>query len=274
MVGPGNPQQDQKVEKEVGWQDLGTGAGPQRGYLVVAWAQDWQGVGVHSGKEKPKSSLRTGARIPEAPAKPEEAEAEPFTDSSLFAHWGQELSPEGRRAALKQFQYYGYNAYLSDRLPLDRPLPDLRPSGCRNLSFPDSLPEVSIVFIFVNEALSVLLRSIHSAIERTPPHLLKEIILVDDNSSTGECPHPCAQHAAPCLTAEQRALPLLQVLVTLGSPWRPLPGDVASLMRDLWWSLFWKIHSVGVPSPRPRGAWSPSPSLLADHSQRPRPSAV
>uniref|UniRef100_A0A8C0M563 Polypeptide N-acetylgalactosaminyltransferase n=1 Tax=Canis lupus familiaris TaxID=9615 RepID=A0A8C0M563_CANLF len=124
--------------------------------------------------------------IQEAPAKPEEAEAEPFTDSSLFAHWGQELSPEGRRMALKQFQYYGYNAYLSDRLPLDRPLPDLRPSGCRNLSFPESLPEVSIVFIFVNEALSVLLRSIHSAIERTPPHLLKEIILVDDNSSNEE----------------------------------------------------------------------------------------
>lgn len=66
---------------------------------------------------------------PDAPAKPEETEAEPFTDSSLFAHWGQELSPEGRRVALKQFQYYGYNAYLSDRLPLDRPLPDLRPSG-------------------------------------------------------------------------------------------------------------------------------------------------
>ncbi|XP_070480419.1 polypeptide N-acetylgalactosaminyltransferase 18 isoform X6 [Equus przewalskii] len=124
--------------------------------------------------------------IQEAPAKPEEGEAEPFTDSSLFAHWGRELSPEGRRVALKQFQYYGYNAYLSDRLPLDRPLPDLRPSGCRNLSFPDSLPEVSIVFIFVNEALSVLLRSIHSAIERTPPHLLKEIILVDDNSSNEE----------------------------------------------------------------------------------------
>ncbi|XP_012884260.1 PREDICTED: polypeptide N-acetylgalactosaminyltransferase 18 isoform X2 [Dipodomys ordii] len=124
--------------------------------------------------------------IQEAPAKPEEAEAEPFTDSSLFAHWGQELSPEGRRMALKQFQYYGYNAYLSDRLPLDRPLPDLRPSGCRNLSFPDSLPEVSIVFIFVNEALSVLLRSIHSAMERTPQHLLKEIILVDDNSSNEE----------------------------------------------------------------------------------------
>ncbi|XP_056658062.1 polypeptide N-acetylgalactosaminyltransferase 18 isoform X6 [Monodelphis domestica] len=124
--------------------------------------------------------------IQEAPAKPEESAAEAFTDSSLFAHWGQDLSPESRRIALKQFQYYGYNAYLSDRLPLDRPLPDLRPNGCRNLSFPDSLPEVSIVFIFVNEALSVILRSIHSAIDRTPPHLLKEIILVDDNSSNEE----------------------------------------------------------------------------------------
>ncbi|XP_077676228.1 polypeptide N-acetylgalactosaminyltransferase 18 isoform X2 [Eretmochelys imbricata] len=124
--------------------------------------------------------------IQEAPPKLEENPAEAFTDSSLFAHWGQDLSPENRRIALKQFQYYGYNAYLSDRLPLDRPLPDLRPNGCRNLTFPNSLPEVSIVFIFVNEALSVILRSIHSAIDRTPHHLLKEIILVDDNSNNEE----------------------------------------------------------------------------------------
>ncbi|XP_036239260.1 polypeptide N-acetylgalactosaminyltransferase 18 isoform X1 [Molothrus ater] len=124
--------------------------------------------------------------IQEAPPKLEDNPAEAFTDSSLFAHWGQELSPENRRLALKQFQYYGYNAYLSDRLPLDRALPDLRPSACRNLTFPESLPEVSIVFIFVNEALSVILRSIHSAIDRTPAHLLKEIILVDDNSNNEE----------------------------------------------------------------------------------------
>ncbi|EMP36835.1 Putative polypeptide N-acetylgalactosaminyltransferase-like protein 4, partial [Chelonia mydas] len=126
-----------------------------------------------------------------APPKLEENPAEAFTDSSLFAHWGQDLSPENRRIALKQFQYYGYNAYLSDRLPLDRPLPDLRPNGCRNLTFPNSLPEVSIVFIFVNEALSVILRSIHSAIDRTPHHLLKEIILVDDNSNNANSSRLC-----------------------------------------------------------------------------------
>ncbi|KAM9366208.1 polypeptide N-acetylgalactosaminyltransferase 18 isoform 2-T2 [Symphorus nematophorus] len=125
--------------------------------------------------------------IQETPGKGEDGQADTsFSDSSLFAHWGQELSPDNRRVALKMFQYYGYNGYLSDRLSLDRPIPDLRPDGCRNITYPLNLPQVSIVFIFVNEALSVILRSIHSAINRTPSHLLKEIILVDDNSNNNE----------------------------------------------------------------------------------------
>lgn len=57
---------------------------------------------------------------------------------------------------------------------------------CQNITYPLNLPQVSIVFIFVNEALSVILRSIHSAINRTPSHLLKEIILVDDNSNNSK----------------------------------------------------------------------------------------
>lgn len=60
---------------------------------------------------------------------------------------------------------------------------------CRNITYPLNLPQVSIVFIFVNEALSVILRSIHSAIKRTPSHLLKEIILVDDNSNNSKQQH-------------------------------------------------------------------------------------
>lgn len=84
-------------------------------------------------------------------------------------------------------------------------------SRCRNLSFPDSLPEVSIVFIFVNEALSVLLRSIHSAMERTPSHLLKEIILVDDNSSNGECPPPWGQAPGPVRAEKNQPFSFLKV---------------------------------------------------------------
>lgn len=69
-------------------------------------------------------------RLPETPGRGDEGQADTsFSDSSLFAHWGQDLSPDNRRVALKMFQYYGYNGYLSDRLPLDRPTADLRPDG-------------------------------------------------------------------------------------------------------------------------------------------------
>ncbi|XP_051545761.1 polypeptide N-acetylgalactosaminyltransferase 18a isoform X2 [Myxocyprinus asiaticus] len=124
--------------------------------------------------------------IQEKPLKDGEDTAYLSLSGSLFARWGHDLGPESRKVALKKFQYYGYNSYLSDRLSLDRTIPDLRPDGCRNISYPSSLPQVSIIFIFVNEALSVILRSVHSVIRRTPSHLLKEIILVDDNSSNAE----------------------------------------------------------------------------------------
>lgn len=59
-------------------------------------------------------------------------------------------------------------------------------SRCKQLSYSDDLPQISVVFIFVNEALSVILRSVHSVVNHTPAHLLKEIILVDDNSDSGK----------------------------------------------------------------------------------------
>uniref|UniRef100_A0A673MMZ5 Polypeptide N-acetylgalactosaminyltransferase n=1 Tax=Sinocyclocheilus rhinocerous TaxID=307959 RepID=A0A673MMZ5_9TELE len=137
----------------------------------------------YSWKRQPSLSLT----LTESPLKGDDNQLDrSFSDSSLFNHWGQELGPESRRVALKMFQYYGYNGYLSDRLSMDRPIPDYRPEGCKNMSYPSNLPQVSIVFIFVNEALSVIVRSIHSAMNRTPRHLLKEIILVDDNSNNDE----------------------------------------------------------------------------------------
>ncbi|XP_069759797.1 polypeptide N-acetylgalactosaminyltransferase 18-like isoform X2 [Narcine bancroftii] len=169
--------------------------------LYVAWVARYL-QGQHPVAERPPEKQRSEDRwleerlrrlevlvrqhLEESRQDPEEQmDPETFSDSPLFAQWGRHLSPEARRVAWKKFQYYGYNGYLSDQLPLDRPIPDLRPDGCRNLSYPSDLPQISVVFIFVNEASSVILRSMHSVISKTPAHLLKEIVLIDDNSDNG-----------------------------------------------------------------------------------------
>ncbi|XP_058493059.1 polypeptide N-acetylgalactosaminyltransferase 9 isoform X1 [Solea solea] len=93
---------------------------------------------------------------------------------------------EDSRDAEGKYEEYGYNAQLSDRISLDRSIPDYRPKKCKLLTYTEDLPQISVVFIFVNEALSVILRSVHSVVNHTPAHLLKEIILVDDNSDSVE----------------------------------------------------------------------------------------
>ncbi|CAK9812671.1 Polypeptide N-acetylgalactosaminyltransferase 3 [Anthophora quadrimaculata] len=81
------------------------------------------------------------------------------------------------------FQINRFNLMASDRIPLNRSLPDVRRKGCvpryANLG---NLPKTSIIIVFHNEAWSTLLRTLYSVINRSPRDLLEEIILVDDNS--------------------------------------------------------------------------------------------
>ncbi|KAM6946091.1 polypeptide N-acetylgalactosaminyltransferase 17 [Aplochiton taeniatus] len=104
------------------------------------------------------------------------------------------ISPAEESDAKYLREKYGYNAYLSDKISLDRTIPDYRPSKCKKVSYPRDLPQISLIFIFVNEALSVILRSIHSAVNHTPAHLLKEIILVDDNSDDEQLKGPLEEY--------------------------------------------------------------------------------
>ncbi|KAG5326479.1 GALT3 acetylgalactosaminyltransferase, partial [Acromyrmex heyeri] len=81
------------------------------------------------------------------------------------------------------YQINRFNLMASDKIPLNRSLPDVRKKKCisryTNLG---NLPKTSIIIVFHNEAWSTLLRTVHSVINRSPKELLEEIILVDDNS--------------------------------------------------------------------------------------------
>ncbi|XP_066506080.1 probable polypeptide N-acetylgalactosaminyltransferase 8 [Hoplias malabaricus] len=124
---------------------------------------------------------------PEPQPKPKKKKAKKlFPNSFLFSDWGEDLSEEEQRVAERVFVQYGYNVFLSDRLPLNRSLPDTRNPRCATKVYPKQLPTISVVLIYLDEALSILKRAIRSIIDKTPAHLLKEIVLVDDHSTNDD----------------------------------------------------------------------------------------
>uniref|UniRef100_A0A7I4Y8D2 Polypeptide N-acetylgalactosaminyltransferase n=2 Tax=Haemonchus contortus TaxID=6289 RepID=A0A7I4Y8D2_HAECO len=75
------------------------------------------------------------------------------------------------------------NVRASDLMSLDRSLPDTRREECLDIHYDlKTLPQASVVIIFTDEAWSPLMRTVHSVVNRSPPQLLKEVILLDDNS--------------------------------------------------------------------------------------------
>lgn len=106
------------------------------------------------------------------------------------------------------FKLFAFNLLASNRVGLIRPLPDTRHRKCSATRAPtDHSPvatsitpndtstnsdtvasttidlQASIIICYYNEAPSALLRTIHTVLERSPSHLLREIIVVDDFSS-------------------------------------------------------------------------------------------
>jgi hypothetical protein len=60
---------------------------------------------------------------------------------------------------------------------------------CKELTYDSDLPTASVIIVFTNEAWSSLIRTVHSVLNGSPTHLIKEVVLVDDCSNRGSRPH-------------------------------------------------------------------------------------
>uniref|UniRef100_A0A6P7HJ37 Polypeptide N-acetylgalactosaminyltransferase n=1 Tax=Diabrotica virgifera virgifera TaxID=50390 RepID=A0A6P7HJ37_DIAVI len=87
----------------------------------------------------------------------------------------QEVKDEG-------YKVHAYNVLVSNRLSLNRSIPDTRNQLCKEKVYPDNLPKASIIVCFYNEHFRTLLRTVYSILNRTPDKLLEEILLIDDES--------------------------------------------------------------------------------------------
>jgi len=73
---------------------------------------------------------------------------------------------------------YSINVTLSDEISLDRELPETAPPVCATLRYDTAnLPKCTVIIPFFNEAPTMILRAVHSVLNRSPAHLLEEIIL-------------------------------------------------------------------------------------------------
>ncbi|XP_043475212.1 N-acetylgalactosaminyltransferase 6 [Leptopilina heterotoma] len=96
------------------------------------------------------------------------------------------LSPSKDNLKEKLYSVNGFNGALSDEISLNRSIPDIRHPQCRKKKYLKTLDSASIIISFHNEHFSTLMRTCWSVINRSPPSLLEEIILVDDASTKVE----------------------------------------------------------------------------------------
>uniref|UniRef100_A0A3Q1IKM1 Polypeptide N-acetylgalactosaminyltransferase n=1 Tax=Anabas testudineus TaxID=64144 RepID=A0A3Q1IKM1_ANATE len=100
----------------------------------------------------------------------------------------------------------GFNIYVSDRISLNRSLPDIRHPNCKQRLYAEKLPNTSIIIPFHNEGWSSLLRTVHSVLNRSPPQLIAEVILVDDFSDK--------EHLKVALEEYMKRMPKVRILRT------------------------------------------------------------
>lgn len=54
---------------------------------------------------------------------------------------------------------------------------------CLAVQYPEKLPTASVVMVFFDEPFRLIIRTVFSVVNRSPPALLKEVVLLDDGST-------------------------------------------------------------------------------------------
>ncbi|XP_076463576.1 N-acetylgalactosaminyltransferase 7-like isoform X2 [Babylonia areolata] len=91
-------------------------------------------------------------------------------------------SMEEKSRADRTVREFGFNMVASDKVPMNRSIPDTRMDECKYWHYPEDLPTASVILVFYNEGWSTLVRTVHSIINTSPAHLLHEVVLIDDES--------------------------------------------------------------------------------------------
>ncbi|XP_022174445.1 polypeptide N-acetylgalactosaminyltransferase 2-like isoform X2 [Myzus persicae] len=123
--------------------------------------------------------------VDSSPSSLTDGQAELFTPFSTLSSYLDEVAyvaAGGLRHGDDAYSRNKFNQLASDSLRSNRPVPDTRNAKCLTKKYRIDLPQTSVIITFHNEARSTLLRTVVSVLNRSPEHLIKEIILVDDFS--------------------------------------------------------------------------------------------
>ncbi|CAJ0581073.1 unnamed protein product, partial [Mesorhabditis spiculigera] len=105
------------------------------------------------------------------------------TDGNLGT--GVQIPADKADEQTKRFKENQFNVMASEMMSVNRTLPNHQSPSCKSVQKTyagANLPKVSIIIVFHNEGWTTLLRTLHSVCNRSPLHLLEEIILIDDMS--------------------------------------------------------------------------------------------
>lgn len=122
---------------------------------------------------------------------------EQYGDMGKPVELPKDLSPEIQKIIDDGWRKNSFNQYVSDLISVKRSLPDPRDEWCTYpYRYNVKLPKTSVIICFYNEAWSVLLRTVHSILNRSPPNLIQEIILIDDFSDMDHLKQPLVDYWA------------------------------------------------------------------------------